>query len=277
MTLCYRWLGTAGLEFATGGYTLLVDPFFTRPGKLALLSGRRVQSDAGLVAQHIQRADAVLVTHAHYDHLLDVPEVLRQTGARAYGSPNTCAVLAMHAIPDEKVTCVHPGDQLSLGPFEVEVMPAVHTPIPFQRLFNGPLAERMRLRPRLPLRLIDYRMDVSYSFRIHAAGQVILVGNHAAPADVLFISPFRSGGSTPEVYRAIHPRMVVLIHWDDFMRPLSSPLVATLVFPFHGPRAGRRIVGRLDLQAYSEQVAEVLPEARVVIPRLLRTERLEPD
>ena len=231
-------------------------------------------SDASLVAQHIRRADAVLVTHAHYDHLLDVPEVLRQTGARAYGSPNTCAVLAMHDMPDEKVTCVQPHDRLSLGPFAVEVMPATHTPIPFQRLFNGPLPSRKQLKPRLPLRLIDYRMDVNYSFRIHVAGQVILVGNYAVPADVLFIAPFRSGRSLAEVYQAIHPRMVVLIHWDDFTRPLSSPLVTTLVSPFHGPRAGRWLVGRLDLEAYARQVANVLPEARVIIPRLLNRECL---
>lgn len=275
MMLCYRWLGVAGLEFTLDDYTLLIDPFFTRPGKLALLSGRRVRTNARLVRQHIQRANAVLVSHAHYDHLLDVPEVLRHTGARAYGSPNTCALLALHAIPEERIACVHPGDRLALGPFEVEVMPGVHTPIPFQRMFNGDLAKRLLLRPHLPLRLMDYRMDVIYSFRIRAAGVTILVGNHAAPADLLFTTPYRNGKALEETLREVNPRQVILIHWDDFTRPLSSPLVAMLVTSRHNLRRTRRIVSRLDVQAFSDLVAQVLPAARVVVPRLFAQECLE--
>ena len=232
-------------------------------------------SDAGLVAQYIQRADAVLVTHAHYDHLMDVPEILRQTGACAYGSPNTCAVLVMHDIPGEKIGCVQPGDRLSLGPFEVEVMPAAHTPIPFGRLLNGPLEKRAQVKLRLPLRLVDYRMDVNYSFRIRVGGQSILVGNYTVPADVLFISPYRNGMSTVEAVRRINPRKVIFIHWDDFTRPLSSPLVAMPVTPLHGPRKDRRIVGRLDLETLANQVALALPETGVIIPRIMHKECLD--
>lgn len=277
MELCYRWLGVAGLEFTANDYTLLIDPFFTRPGKLALISGQRVRADAALVAQHIQRADAVLVTHAHYDHLMDVPVILRQTGACAYGSPNTCAVLAIHDIPGEKIGCIHPGDHLSLGPFEVDVMPAAHTPIPFQRLFNGPMEKRIQVKPRLPLRLMDYRMDVNYSFRISVGGQVILVGNYTVPADVLFISPYRNGRTLEEAVRRINPRQVILIHWDDFTRPISSPLVVMPVTPQHGPRTAGRIVGQLDLHMLVRQLAAALPEVSVVIPHLLKKECLDPS
>src|SRR5512143_2910846 len=99
MSITYRWLGVAGLEFTCDAYTLLIDPFFTRPGKAAVLAGRRVLADARLVARHVPRADAVLITHPHYDHLLDVPEVLRQTNAPAFGSPNTQSLLALNGIP----------------------------------------------------------------------------------------------------------------------------------------------------------------------------------
>ena len=46
MSLTYRWLGVAGLEFTYEGYTLLVDPHFTRPGKLAVLANLRVRETA---------------------------------------------------------------------------------------------------------------------------------------------------------------------------------------------------------------------------------------
>ena len=36
------------------------------------------------------RCRVVLVTHAHYDHLLDVPEVARNTGARTLTQRHYC-------------------------------------------------------------------------------------------------------------------------------------------------------------------------------------------
>src|SRR5512146_3140073 len=110
MSITYRWLGVAGLEFVSDGYTLLIDPFFTRPGKAAVLVGRRVAANAALVAMHAPHADAVLVTHPHYDHLLDVPEILNRTTARAFGSPNTCALLAYHGIQPQQINAIQVGD-----------------------------------------------------------------------------------------------------------------------------------------------------------------------
>jgi L-ascorbate metabolism protein UlaG (beta-lactamase superfamily) len=270
MEICYRWLGVAGLEFTADGYSLLIDPFFTRPGKLALLSGKRVRPDAKLIAQHITSADAILVTHAHYDHLLDVPEVMHQTGARAYGTANTCDVLALHNISVEKVERIGSGDHLSLGPFEVDVFPAIHTRIPFQRLLNGPLEKRLLVRPHLPLRLMDYRMDTCLSFHIRTGDRAFLVGNHPVPADVLFIAPYNKGRPVDEAVKVINPRQVVLIHWDDFTRSISSPLLSMPVTPIQGPRAGRRMLGRIDMEAVVKQMERKLPGARVIIPQLLQ-------
>src|SRR5215211_3833006 len=71
------YLGVNGYQFEAGGHALLIDPYFTRVGLGAVATGAtiRPQSDrvhAGLT--HVRsRADAVLITHAHFDHLLDVP------------------------------------------------------------------------------------------------------------------------------------------------------------------------------------------------------------
>jgi L-ascorbate metabolism protein UlaG (beta-lactamase superfamily) len=160
----FRWLGTAGLELNYAGQRLLIDPFFTRPPVHALLRMARVTSNEALAQRLAPRADHILVTHPHYDHLLDVPAILQRTGARAYGSPSTCQILALHGIPAGQVRCIQPGDRLELGPFQVEVFPGFHTRTPADRLVNGPLAPRLHL----PLRLTDYRMDACYSFRIRA-------------------------------------------------------------------------------------------------------------
>lgn len=263
MAINCRWLGVAGLEFSLDGYTLLIDPFFTRPSRLDVLAGRRVTPDRAAVARHVSRADAVLVTHPHYDHLLDVPEVLRLTGARAYGSPNTVTLLKLHGW---EAGTVHSGDRLNLGPFAVEVFPALHTRLLFGRLLNGPLPRSLRL----PLRLSDYRMDACYSFCITADGWVMLVGNHPIPADWVFISPYQSDHKLAETLRAIQPRVIAPVHWEDFMRPLNLPLRPMLLTPVQG---GRRFppVQRVELNTFVKMAREIVPGARVFRMELFRS------
>ncbi len=273
--LTFRWLGAAGLFFQADGRGLLVDPFFTRPPVRALLTFRRVLPDPALVARHTPPADYLLVTHAHYDHLLDVPDVLRLTGARAYGSPNTYALLRLHGLPEEQLASIQPGDRLALGPFTVEVLPGRHTRTPIDRWINGPLPGRLTDgRERPPLRPIDYRMDACYAFRIQAGGQSVLVGSHPIPADTHFLIPYQHSGSLRALLQAVNPRQVIPIHWDDFTRPISLPLRPMLITRRQGLR-GWLPVGHIDLPTYIQQVRAILPEAEIVVPTLFEEKHLE--
>ena len=62
-------------------HTVVLDPYVSRPGLLAT-GLRPLRPDAELIRRVIPRADDVLVGHAHHDHVLDAPELCRQTGAR---------------------------------------------------------------------------------------------------------------------------------------------------------------------------------------------------
>lgn len=63
------YLGHASLSIETAGKTLLVDPFIS----------------ANELAKHIDinslKADYILITHAHQDHILDVATLAKNTGA----------------------------------------------------------------------------------------------------------------------------------------------------------------------------------------------------
>jgi L-ascorbate metabolism protein UlaG (beta-lactamase superfamily) len=270
MPVTFRWLGVAGLEFSLAGSTLLIDPFFTRPSPWQVISLRGVAPDRALIAKHVQRADAVLVTHAHYDHMLDVPEVVRQTGAQAFGSRNTCDLLANYGLPTERYTCIAAGDRLSLGPFQVEVFPARHTHTPLDRWINGPLP--VRLAPgQQPLRLVDYRMDDCFSFRIHTDGKTFLAGNHPVTADVLLIAPFHSPAALAEIIGAVAPKVVVPIHWENFTRPLSKTLRPMFVTRRQG-WAGWPPLRRLDLAVFVQRIEQIQPGVQVLIPELFKKE-----
>ena len=70
MTLTLTWYGHATLGLETGGYKLLIDPFF---------SG----NPAAPVTAEKMAADFILVTHGHGDHVGDTLKIARRTGATA--------------------------------------------------------------------------------------------------------------------------------------------------------------------------------------------------
>src|SRR5262249_10499549 len=79
------WLGTAGFAVQHDEHVLLLDPYLTRPSLSRCLVAP-LQSDAALVRRLVPRADAIVLSHTHFDHALDTPEIARQTGARIFGS-----------------------------------------------------------------------------------------------------------------------------------------------------------------------------------------------
>jgi len=249
--LVFRWLGVAGVELKSGGQVIAIDPFFTRPSLTGFV--KPVIPNAHLVAEKLPACDIVLVTHSHWDHLMDVPQVLLQTGAKAYGSANTCQLLRLLGVKESQMQKVHVGEQLLLGEFVVEVIEGQHSSIPFGRLFNGKL--RSGLRP--PLHLQDYRMDVCLGFRITAMGiRALVCAAGPLPAELLFIVAQEPRDYYQRIFQGVQPHTVVPIHWDNFLRPLSKPL-----HRFTRP-------GRMNLPQMTKMAFQIVPQAKVVIPEL---------
>jgi len=253
VSLTFCWLGVAGVKLKAGGQVLALDPFFTRPSLVKML--HPIDPDPSLAAEKLPECDEILITHSHYDHLLDVPAVLHHTGAIAYGSPNTCQLLRMHGVPEAQVNEVRVGDKLSLGAFKVEVIHGQHSPIPFGWIFNG------RLQPNLtpPLRVQDYRMDICLGYCITVMGKRVLIcAAEPQPAEVLFAVSQESRKYYLQLFRGVQPRIFVPIHWDTFIRPLSKPL--------------RRFIrpGRLPLWRLAMLARQTLPWVNVIIPEIFR-------
>lgn len=87
------WLGHASLGLQTGGYRLLVDPYFRGNPAAAV--------DAASV-----KADYILVTHGHSDHIGDTVEIAKRTGAIVISNAEICGWLQKQ---DVKVHAQHLG------------------------------------------------------------------------------------------------------------------------------------------------------------------------
>jgi L-ascorbate metabolism protein UlaG (beta-lactamase superfamily) len=253
VSLTFRWLGVAGVELKADGQVLALDPFFTRPSITRMLVP--VRPDPSLAVEKLPECNVVLVTHPHYDHLLDVPEVLRHTGAVAYGSANTCQLLRMLGVPEVQVKEVGVGDTLSLGAFKVEVINGQHSSIPFGWVFNG------KIRPGLlpPLRVQDYRMDICLGFCITVMGmRVLICAAEPQPAQVLFAVAQESRKYYLRLFKGVQPHTFIPIHWDNFTRPLNKPL--------------RRFArpGRMRLWDLVMLARQTEPWVNVIIPEIFR-------
>src|SRR5215212_9090403 len=76
----FRWLGNSNYEIAYHGKVLLIDTYYDRTAR---------NHPIGFRAADVNRADALLVGHAHFDHISDIGPVSRQTGAPVIGSEIT--------------------------------------------------------------------------------------------------------------------------------------------------------------------------------------------
>lgn len=101
-----QYLGVAGYLSRWQGEALLFAPSFSNPATLGQ-PPLRVQADTAKIDALMPAAADVsmlLVGHAHYDHLLDVPRVLQRhtPKAKVYGSRTMGHILAA-VIPRERI------------------------------------------------------------------------------------------------------------------------------------------------------------------------------
>ena len=84
--LTVTWAGVTTLLIDDGESALMTDGFFSRPSLLAVGLRRLTPSapriDGCLSRLGVQRLEAVLPVHTHFDHAMDSAVVAERTGAR---------------------------------------------------------------------------------------------------------------------------------------------------------------------------------------------------
>jgi glyoxylase-like metal-dependent hydrolase (beta-lactamase superfamily II) len=80
------YLGNAGWQIDDGRKVILVDPFLTEfknggADNQNTNGDPLVSPDTAGIDARIHRADYIVITHGHYDHMIDAPYISRKTGA----------------------------------------------------------------------------------------------------------------------------------------------------------------------------------------------------
>jgi L-ascorbate metabolism protein UlaG (beta-lactamase superfamily) len=109
-----RWLGHAAFSLEHDDTTVLVDPF---------LSGNpKASTSADDIA-----ADAIVITHAHGDHVGDAVSIARRTGATVIAITELAAALAQELPDGHPVLNPNLGGTVELPWGSVKLVPAWHT------------------------------------------------------------------------------------------------------------------------------------------------------
>lgn len=238
--LTVSWAGVTTLLVDDGTSAVMTDGFFSRPGLLTVatrpLASSRPRIDAALARLGVQRLDAVTPVHTHFDHAMDSAEVARLTGARLVGGRSAAHLGRGQGL--DRVDVVVPGEALRVGAFDLTLIEGSHCP---PDRFPGVITEPVVP----PARASAYRCGEAWStlIRHRPSGRALLVVGSAGfipgalageRADVVYLGVGQLG-LQPERYlteywtetvRTVGARTVVLIHWDDFFRPLHKPLRA---------------------------------------------------
>lgn len=119
MTVSVDWLGTATFRLTAGDTVLFLDSYIERVP---------AAPPVGLTVSDVERADAVLVGHSHFDHLWGADRIAAQTGAVVVGSYESVRMLADAGVPDSQLVFVSGGEPVRIGDHvRVRVFPSLHT------------------------------------------------------------------------------------------------------------------------------------------------------
>lgn len=128
-----RWLGVASFLIDDGESKILFDPAWTRPGFFHWLGMASFKSDHELVDRalkkmDVNKIDAVLVTHSHYDHIIDAPYVAARTNAVFYTSPSF-EIIAKKAEPKVQTLPLEVNKPIQVGKFKITAYQRDHAPL----------------------------------------------------------------------------------------------------------------------------------------------------
>lgn len=274
------YLGAAGWEIRDGTTTILIDPYLSRingPAPPGGGSGHPMAGDTRpaynwtdiatpdttAIDAHIRKADFVLVTHTHYDHILDVPHIALKTRATVIGTESTENVMRAYGVAEEQLITVRGGEDYQFRGFSLRVIPSIHSPLDHKHYFSSATAPAGMKAPLTLEQIHPEGGTLAYLIRFPEHQILAFGGNNYIEREIAGLEPdvvlMGAGASRKEIYdytgrlmRDLHyPAVVLPTHWDNFLVPYDVSQQAALE----------------ALQSFVKEITAASPKTRVIVPK----------
>ena len=219
--------------------------------------------DAAAIDAHIRRADFVLITHTHFDHVLDAPYIALKTHATVIGTESTENVMRAYSVPEEQLITVRGGEDYEFGAFSLKVIPSIHSSLDHKRYFSSATAPAGMKAPLTLEQMHPEGGTLAYLIRFNGHQILVFGGMNYIEREIEGLEPdvavVGANSSRKEIYdysgrlmRALHyPAIVLPTHWDNFLAPYSASQQTNLD----------------ALQSFVREVVAASPNSKVIVPK----------
>ncbi|MCF6311975.1 MAG: MBL fold metallo-hydrolase [Verrucomicrobiales bacterium] len=230
------YLGTNGYLIRSSDTSIVIDPFFSRISLAKVIFNTPYSPSASLIAKYTQaaqfpsRIDAWLITHSHFDHLIDVPPLQQQFGGKIITSTTGkfLCLAAADDIPAQDIIASQAGNSYTIGNARIHVLPSIHDRVLGDIPIAGQISKPLTSEPTRPR---DWKVGKTLAFLIEISGKKIYIdcgglSGHPPQAhdvDLAILGAAVGDGQRrfAEAVRTLNPRYILPSHQDNFFTPLK--------------------------------------------------------
>ena len=285
-----EYMGAAGWKISDGTTVILIDPYLSRilgpppplapPYTRSLGDTRPIYGwndvaapDDAAIDAHIPQADFVLVTHTHYDHVLDVPHIALKTHATVIGTESTENIMRAYGIAEKQLITVRGGEDYDFGVFSVKAIPSLHSPLDHKHYFSSETAPAGMKAPLTLQQMHPEGGTLAYLLRFHGHQILVFGGMNYIEREIEGLEPdvvlVGAAPSRKEIYdytarlmRGLHfPPLVLPTHWDNFFAPYGASQQSSVD----------------ALQSFIQEIRAASPKTKIVVPKYFEAIPLAPE
>ena len=251
------WLGAAGFEVKTRDKIFYLDPYLTRNADAEPVQPK---TDAG-IAPHSN----IFISHAHFDHLMDIPHIARLSSSKIYCSDTARQYLIRNKVEENSIHTVQQDRQaFAFDGYDAQALFSHHIKFDKKLVLKTLVKINVKLFACLPYlcqfpcgRVLGWRFVLEDKTLLFygSAGSTTAELDQAAetPVDILLM-PLQGHSNICRIglnhVNTLNPGVVIPHHHDNFFPPIS---------------------GQVDIKPFVNGIKSAESRTRVIVPKMNTT------
>ena len=243
------WFGVSTLLFDDGETQILIDGYISRPTAADVVLQTPVSNDAATINYWLHeygvwRLAAIIPSHSHFDHAMDIGAIANRSSASIIGSPSAAMIGRGAGVPEDQIITIEGDAEYSFGRFSVKLIETPHAPIGWRGAV--PLPGTIDEPLTVPAPVTAWRAGTSHSILVSHPEHTTLVQTSAGfsnralqsvRADTVFLGVGLLGRLNEDYIRdywvatvtTSGAKQVVPVHFDDYTQPFGVIRLPPLV------------------------------------------------